>query len=59
MAKKDFIIDGKDVGPVNDRSLGKDLGSIIGVGLTAGALLIAATNHVMKKCTKNNKDQKK
>ena len=57
MAKKDFIIDGKDVKPINDRSLGKDISSIIGVGLTAGALLIAGTNYVMNKFTKKEEEK--
>ena len=57
MAKKDFIIDGKDVKPINDRSLSKDISSIIGVGLTAGALLIAGTNYAMNKFTKKKEQE--
>jgi len=51
------LIKGKDVKPRNDRSLGKDLLKIVGIGLAAGVGLVAGTNAVMKKVTKKDEEE--
>ena len=51
------IINGKDVGPMKDRSLAKDLITIVGVGLAAGTALVAGTNKVMTKLTEKKNEE--
>ncbi len=42
---------------IKTKGLGKDLLKIVGVGLSAGVLLIAATDKIMKKATSSKEKE--